>query len=324
MSDFNVMLSSAGRRVALLRIIEESLCALDLTGHCLVTDAQKMAPAFVAATHKSLVPRCDAPNYVDAVLELCLAHNIRCIIPTIDTELPILAEKRDFFLAHGVHVMVSSPKTIAISNDKRLSHRWFVENGFPTFKQAELAELLESAQGWEFPVFVKPYDGSRSVGARKIPNLEALTQCREPKLIVQSLGRGVEVTVDAFVNKHGRCLSVVPRQRLEVRDGEVSKGITLKDESLIAMVRDLCQRLPGAYGTLCVQVFWEPQDGKIAVMEINPRFGGGYPLTDAAGAHFVRYLIEDILDLPSSAHEDWQNKLAMLRYDEAVFVQAQD
>ncbi|MGI5829932.1 MAG: ATP-grasp domain-containing protein [Bradymonadia bacterium] len=323
MKNFNIMLSCAGRRVSLMHIIERSLGELGLGGKVLATDAQTLAPAFQAAKHKALVPLVRDPKFIDVLLDLCDAHEIRCIIPTIDTELPILAENRARFLERGVTVMVSSPECIALSNDKRLSHRWFVENDFPTFKQANIDEALKDPDGWEFPVFVKPYDGARSIGARRIDSLEELSQCRDPKLIVQSLGRGVEVTVDAFVDSRGNCVSVVPRQRLEVRDGEVSKGITLKSEKIMRMIKRLAERLPGAYGTLCTQVFYEPDSEAISVMEINPRFGGGYPLTDAAGAHFVRYLIEDILDLPSTAHKHWQQDLVMLRYDEAVFVEKQ-
>lgn len=324
MSQQNLLLSCAGRRVELLRIWERTFRELGMDSVVLATDAQPFAPAFVLAQRQAIVPRCTHPDFVSRMLKLCELHHIRWVVPTIDTELPILAAAREQFEAIGVNVLVSDRETIDIAADKRNTHAWFVKNGFPTFAQCSPHEALNNPD-WIFPCFVKPADGSRSVGAARMETRQALESRIKAEGhendIVESLGTGVEVTVDAYVSpKTGKCLCVVPRRRLEVRDGEVSKGKTIDAPEIIELVRQVTEALPGARGVICVQMFWDPETHQIQLMEINPRFGGGYPLTDASGAHFSRWLIEEDLDMPVSAHERWARNLVMLRYDQSVFI----
>ena len=320
----NLLLSCSGRRVELLRICERTLFDLGIDGGVVATDAQPFAPAFVLAKHQALVPRAANPDFIPRMLEICRQHHIRWVIPTIDTELPVLAAARDEFEKIGVHVMVSDPETIAISMDKRRTHEWFVANGFPTFRQCSPEEALADPD-WKYPCFVKPADGSRSVGAARMENREALeSRVRagsHDSDVVESLGVGVEVTVDAYVSiKTGKCLCAVPRRRLEVRDGEVSKAKTLDAPEIVELVRHVVEKLPGARGTVCVQMFWDPETHGMQLMEINARFAGGYPLTDAAGARYTRWFVEEDMGIDVTAHENWQRNLVMLRYDQSVFL----
>ena len=321
----NLLLSCAGRRVELLRIWEKTFFALGMDSQVLATDAQPFAPAFALAKRQALVPRAANPDFIPKMLKICQANDIRWVIPTIDTELPFLAASRKAFEDIGVNVMVSSPETIAIAADKRRTHDWFVANGFPTFEQCTVDEALANPD-MKYPCFAKPADGSRSVGAARVNSREDLEIRKKSGLhendVIESLGHGVEVTVDAYVSiKTGKCLCVVPRRRLEVRDGEVSKAKTIDAPEIVNMVRRVAEALPGACGTICVQMFWDRDSHAMELMEINPRFGGGYPLTDAAGAHFARWFIEEDMDLPLTASEDWQRNLVMLRYDQSVFLQ---
>src|SRR3546814_2752125 len=88
-------------------------------------------------------------------------------------------------------------------------------------------------------------------------------------------------------------------------------------------LQDLAERiaaaLPGPRGALCFQAIVD-DNGDASVFEINARFGGGYPLAHRAGAAFGRWLMEERLQLPSSANDDWRNGVTMLRYDAAVFI----
>ncbi len=320
----NLLLSCAGRRVELLRIWEKTFFELGLECEVLATDAQPFAPAFVLAQGHEIVPRAANPEFIPQMLRICKANDIRWVIPTIDTELPFLAASRKEFEAEGIQVMVSDSETIAIAADKRRTHEWFVANGFPTFEQCTMDEALNNPN-WKYPCFAKPADGSRSVGAARVESRKALEIRRNSgehdNDVIESLGQGVEVTVDAYVSiKTGKCLCVVPRRRLEVRDGEVSKAKTIDAPEIIDLVRKVAEALPGARGTICVQMFWHPETHQMQLMEINPRFGGGYPLTDAAGAHFGRWFIEEDLDLPLTASENWTRNLVMLRYDQSVFI----
>ncbi len=320
----NLLLSCAGRRVELLRIWEKTFFDLGLDADVVATDAQPFAPAFALANRQAIVPRAKNPDFIPQMKKICTANDIRWVIPTIDTELPVLASVRHEFEELGINIMVSDPETIAIAADKRNTHAWFEANGFPTFKQCSPRDALANPD-WVYPCFAKPADGSRSVGAARIENRKALeiriNSGEHENDVVESLGIGVEVTVDAYISpKTGKCLCVVPRRRLEVRDGEVSKAKTIDAPEIIELVRNVAEKLPGARGTICVQMFWNPETRDMLLMEINPRFGGGYPLTDAAGARFARWWIEEDLGLELTANENWQRDLVMLRYDQAVFL----
>lgn len=320
----NLLLSCSGRRVELLRIWERTFFELGMDCTVVATDAQPFAPAFALAKKQAIVPRVTKPDFLPRMFQICQDYGIRWVIPTIDTELPILAKARPLFEDAGINVMVSDPETIEIAADKRNTHAWFVKNGFPTFKQCTMQEALDDPD-WQYPCFAKPADGSRSLGASRVESRDALeirkNSGKHEKDVVESLGSGVEVTVDAYVSpKTGKCLCVVPRRRLEVRDGEVSKGKTIESPEIVDLVRKVAETLPGARGTICVQLFWHPETHAIQLMEINPRFGGGYPLTDAAGAHFTRWFIEEDEGIPCTACDNYQRDLVMLRYDQSVFL----
>ncbi|MGH9025746.1 MAG: ATP-grasp domain-containing protein [Acidimicrobiia bacterium] len=319
---FNVLVSSAGRRVALLDIVRRSLRTLGLDGAVLAADASPLSSAFHAADLGVRVPRCEANDFVSELLQTCCSHNVRLVIPTIDPELPVLADARTSFEAEGCTIAISGPETVAIGGDKLATHHWLEARRFPTVRQAKPAEVLEDRGGWELPVFVKPRAGSASLGARVVRDWEELAiASRDPELIVQELAPGDEYTVDVLVDRSGNGVCTVPRRRLEVRAGEVSKGVTVRDAVLEELARAVGEALPDAYGAVTVQIFLDRVERQPRVIEINPRFGGGFPLADRAGARFTQWIIEEVAGLPTGASQAaWDAGVVMLRYDDAVFV----
>jgi carbamoyl-phosphate synthase large subunit len=322
--DLTILLSSAGRRVALLRILKQTLRDFALGGELVAADMAPLSSAYHLADRSVLVPRCTSPEFVPAMLQLCRQHRVRLIVPTIDTELPVYAEHRAEFEREGVFVVISSPEVVALGSDKALTHAWLVSAGLPTVQQKPACEVLRTPEGWRFPCIVKPRRGSSSVGVARVDTLAELAAAtRREDDIVQAIAPGQEYTIDFLADRGGRCVCAVPRKRLEVRGGEVSKAVTVRAPALQGLARELCERLPGAYGALCVQVFLDETTGELNVIELNPRFGGGFPLTWEAGAHFPKWMLEEILGLPSTAEADaWQDGVVMLRFDDAVFVDA--
>ena len=322
---FNVLISSAGRRVALLRIFREALRELGLAGKVLATDVSAVSGAFHEAEGSWQVPRCTSDQFVPQMLELCRRQHIRLVVPTIDTELPAYAAHREAFAAEGTVVAISAPEVIAIGNDKVRTHAWLSEHGFPTVRQQSVEHVLAcGGQDWPLPLIVKPRFGSASIGVQRIESLAKLGLLPpHVEYVVQTVAPGDEYTVDVLVNRQGRGLGAVPRKRLEVRGGEVSKGMTERQESLVTLGRRVAETLPGAYGALNVQVFWDRATGTSSVIEINPRFGGGFPLTWQAGGRYPQWIIEEILGRATTAStEDWSDRLLMLRFDDALFLPA--
>ena len=112
----------------------------------------------------------------------------------------------------------------------------------------------------------------------------------------------------------------VPRERIEVRTGEVSKGVTRKDElyQLICAKFSYC---PGFSGCITLQVFRNRHSNKVLGIEINPRFGGGYPLSYLANANFPKMIINEyLLENEVPFFKDWIENMLMLRYDDEVIV----
>jgi carbamoyl-phosphate synthase large subunit len=315
-----VLLSSAGRRVALLEAFRQSSRALGLEQRIVATDCSAAASAFQVADDRFLVPPCLDEEFVPAMLEICRREGVVLVVPTIDTELPVLATAREDFATIGTTIAVSSPPTVAIGADKRETNAWLLAHGFPTVRQAPVTEVLERPEEWEFPVIVKPARGSASIGVRRVHSPGELSAHVGDDRVVESVAPGVEYTVDVLVDRAGRVRCAVPRRRLEIRGGEVSKAVTIRAPALIDLAVELVGALPGAFGALNVQLFADGEGSDARVIEINPRFGGGFPLSYAAGADFPRWLLEDVLGLHRSDAAAWQDGLVMLRYDDAVFV----
>lgn len=320
--DFNILVSCAGRRVALVRHFQEALRDLALMGSVCAADLNFSSPACHAADRRFTAPLFTAGNFIDEMLELCEREHIHLVVPTIDTELPLYAQAREQFAEIGTTVAISSPQAVQISADKSDTHRWLNEQGVPVPRQATIDNVLASPTDWPTPLIAKPARGSSSIGLRRINNLEELRVIDQPEtMVVETLAPGDEYTIDVYIDRAGKPRCAVPRKRLETRAGEVSKGMTVRNERLQALAMQIAGALPGGFGAINIQIFDEPTTQSRAVIEINPRFGGGYPLTQAAGARFTHWLIEDCLGREISAQPDvWRDGLAMLRYDEAVFV----
>ena len=317
---FPILVSSAGRRGALVGILRRTLVDLGLEGPVIAADASPYAAALHLADVRATVPRQDDARYVDSLLALCATHGVRLVVPTHDGELPLLAAARDRFAAIGTRVSVSAPETVAIGRDKAHTHAWLVAQGLPTVRQATAAVVLAGPSAWEWPLIVKPRLGSAAIGVEVVGHPSRLAQRADEDVVVQELAPGTEHTVDVLVLGDGSCAAAVPRRRIEVRAGEVSKGVTVRHDALEALARTIAETLPGAYGVLNLQVFLA-DDGSLRVIEINARYGGGFPLADAAGAHLVAWSIEDLLGRAPSIGP-WRDAIVMLRYDAAVFIDA--
>ena len=313
----NILITSAGRRGELVQIWKEStLSLLGPDAKVYATDINPFLSAACQLADQSFqVCRCTDPDYSAQILKLCLTHGINLIIPTIDTELQVFADSREIFLEAGVHLVVSNPELVRKCRDKRNTAALFADLSIPSPKILDPLDLV-------FPCFMKPVGGSCSQGVKAIPSADYLApvDMRNPSNLFQELvpSHWIEYTVDLYYSKSGVLLSCVPRQRLEVRSGEISKGITRRDNVLQAL-RKRVGTISGARGVLTLQIFVDQSREKMLGIEINPRFGGGYPISHAAGANYPCMLIKEyLLGESMSYHDKWCPDLVMLRYDNMI------
>ncbi len=316
-----LLISSAGRRVELIECFRSSARELGLDLRVLAVDVNLgMSAACQAADAAFPVPRCTTPGFVPELVALCAREHVQLVVPTIDTELKMLADHQTDFRRIGTRVVVSSADTVRLARDKAATARFLSAYGIPSPRTALLAEVLDQPGSWSWPLMLKPIAGSSSVGIRQAQNLDDARRAaaERPDFLAQELLRGGEYTVNLFFDHSGALRAAVPHHRYEVRAGEVSKGITERHPGLTKLAWQLGSALKGAQGPLCFQAIVS-EDGPAHVFEINARFGGGYPLAHQAGAPFTRWLLEEAAGLPSSACDNWQAGVVMLRYDAALF-----
>lgn len=314
----NVLILSAGRRVELVEAFRAELNKLIPGAKVFAADlSPQLAPACHVADDAFAVPRVTNAEYCDRIIDICQANAIGLVIPTIDTELIVLSERIDDFAARGIHLVISSAELVRNCRDKRKTAAFLEEVGIHSPKIYDISNIT-------FPCFAKPYDGSCSVGAAVVPTRESLTRdmVENPRMMFAELiGKDhPEYTVDAYYNKSGQLCCLVPRERIEVRGGEVSKGATRR-HALYAFLLPRLKTIAGARGCVTFQFFAKPDEDRYLAIEINPRFGGGYPLSYAAGANYPGWLIREyLLNEEIGFFDNWERDLLMLRYDAKVLV----
>lgn len=317
----NVLLTSIGRRVALARAFRRELTAYAPGGRLLGADVSRLSAGFHDADQGFLVPHCKDPRFIPRLLEIVRREKVRVLIPLIDPELDLLARYREEFLAEGCHAIVSDFAPVVITRDKARSAEHFRQLGFDAPRVLPAAELAHPSD-LRYPLFLKPADGSSSIGAVRIDGpgelKYAMAHTRSP--VVQSYEEGEEFTIDVFCDLGGAVRCVVPRKRLETRAGEVSKGVTVKDRAMMDAAARLVTALGGCRGCITLQCFRTP-DERFVFFEANLRFGGGYPLTYAAGANFPGWILRMVAGEEIAPFDGWEDRLLMLRFDDAVFVQ---
>ncbi|QDO94301.1 carbamoyl phosphate synthase large subunit [Formosa sediminum] len=315
----NILITCAGRRVSLVKAFQKELKTLFPEGKVLTTD---FSPNLSSACHASdgffHLPLISDKNYLTALIDLCVANNIKLIIPTIDTELKVLSENKGLFLNKGITPIISSDRLINICRDKRKTQTFFTDHNINVAKEY-------SKTNYKLPLYIKPLNGSRSVDNFKILKESDLTDYhfKNDNLIFFEYidhNEYEEFTCDLYYSKHNDLKCIVPRKRITVRDGEVNKGITVKN-SLLEYISKNLTYIEGAVGCLTAQFFKHKENDTVYGIEINARFGGGYPLSYLAGANYPKWIIQEyLLDKTIDSFVDWEDQLLMLRYDSEILV----
>lgn len=313
----NILITSAGRRVALLDFFKQEIKKYSSEAKVFACDMNpQLSSACFHADEFFAVPRLSADNYIEKLLNKCLENDIRLVIPTIDTELPILTENRTTFFEKGINVIVSDSNVIEIGSNKCVTNDFFIMHGINCAK-------IYNKENLEYPFFVKPVNGSSSKDIFLIKNDDDFF----PRILKDSSllcfeyldhNEFSEYTVDCYYNRNGNLRCAVPRLRIETRGGEVSKGITSKN-SLVEFVFERLGFIEGARGVLTWQFFVGKNNLDVFGIELNPRFGGGFPLSYKSGANYPDWLIKEyFLSEEIPVFSGWQDNMVMLRYDEEV------
>ena len=304
----NILFTCAGRRTYLLKYFKENMSEEDKV---VATDMQLSAPALQAADVKLQVPAVYDPKYIDITLDICKEQKIDALISLNDLELPILAENKAKFEALGVKVIVSDPEVIDIAFDKYKTAQWVESIGLNAPKTyVTLASAKEALAKGEiaFPLFMKPRWGSGSIGLETIDDMEELdiyyhllmkkikksilatASVGDEYIMIQEKLTGKEFGLDVMNDLKGNNVGVSVKQKLAMRAGETDKAITVDIPEVYEMGKKIGQELHHI-GNLDVDIM-QRANGDYCVLELNPRFGGGYPFSYEADVNMPKAILE--------------------------------
>lgn len=303
----NLLFTCAGRRTYLLKYFHDQL-----NGEGLIFggDMQLSAPALSVADVKIQLPSVYHENYIETLLDICQKNDIKCIISLNDLELPILAESKHLFADKGIQVLVSSQDVIEICFDKFNTAKFITHLGLntpATYININEAKGALSTGKLSFPIILKPRWGSGSIGIEIVNSLEELDRAHSMLLkkikasilakasadnnyiLFQQFLKGQEYGLDVMNDLNGAFRAVSVKRKLAMRAGETDKACTVDNPDIREIGSILGSKLHHI-GNLDVDVF--ETDGKYYVLELNPRFGGGFPFSYEAGVNFPKAIIE--------------------------------
>ncbi len=304
----NLLFTCAGRRTYLLKYFKENLSPIDKV---IATDMQLSAPALQVADVKLQVSAVYAEDYVEKTLNICKEHKIDALISLNDLELPILAENKAKFEELGVKVIVSSPEVIDICFDKYKTAQWVESLGLKSPKTyVRLADAKIALADGEiaFPLFMKPRWGSGSIGLETINDMEELdiyynllmkkikktilatASVGDEYIMIQEKLTGSEFGLDVMNDLNGNNVAVSVKQKLAMRAGETDKAITVDISEVREIGRKVGENLRHI-GNLDMDIM-QRANGDYCVLELNPRFGGGFPFSYEAGVNLPKAIIE--------------------------------
>lgn len=304
----NILFTCAGRRTYLLKYFKEQLAG---EGLIVATDMQLSAPALQVADVKLQVPRVYADDYVDITLDICKKYDIKLLFCLNDLELPILAENKHRFEEVGTTVVVSDKNVIDIAFDKYATAQWIESLGLSspkTYVTLDAAKEALASKEISFPLFLKPRWGSGSIGLETVEDIEELeivygllmkkvkktilatASVGDEYILIQEKLPGKEFGLDVMNDLQGNHVAVSVKQKLAMRSGETDKAVTMDLPVVKEMGKKIGENLHHI-GNLDVDIM-QRENGDYCVLELNPRFGGGFPFSYEAGVNLPKALIE--------------------------------
>jgi carbamoyl-phosphate synthase large subunit len=323
MEKLKVLFTSSGRRVELIELFKQE------NWYTVAADCDATAPTLFKADKRFEVPRVvrEPDRYIEKIKDIIETEKIDIVIPLIDPELSLLAQEKEKRLKSSTMILISNKEMVDIAFDKYKTYQFFKKIGLPTPRTYLLEDALQLGKDETqqlFPALLKPRCGSAGIGLYDCEDMDYVIFLNEKgkleNYILQEKVQGVEITTDIFGNGSGKMIAAVQRKRLKIRGGEVERGVTVKYNLLFGYAQQFTEQFC-PMGPVNIQCFYDKEQEKVSYIEINPRFGGGYPLAYHAGVN-APVIIKHLLTgshIPETANY-YREGLLMSRYDSAVYV----
>ena len=327
MSDLSVLILSAGTRNKIVQFYRQ---ILDGRGKVIACDCSAYAPALYDADEAVIMPRITEPDYMDRVLEAVSLYHAAGCFSLIDPELMLLADNAGTFRELGCIPMISPPDLVYDSFHKARMCGRFARAGLSTpFFTTGLDSFEEALSDGRisFPVFVKPEDGSASLGIMRADDKEELYAIarrygKDPSsvIMIQEFMSGREYGADVYVDMlSGKCVSVFLKEKLRMRAGETDKSVSVHNDKVFDLISRFVES-QGFRGQLDIDLF--EKDGEFFFSEINPRYGGGYPHAFYAGADMPSMYIRNLEGKVNPVRiGDYRDGVIMMKYNETRIIE---
>lgn len=288
----NVLITNVGRRGYLVDFLRNTP---DFNGKIYVSDCCKSASGLFSDNDGAFYlpkPLNDENLYIQELVKLCHKLDVSIVFPVIDPEIDILSRYVDELKRENINVVVSDSRVLGIAYNKLMMNKFLEDNGFnvpKTYTDLESFNKAFKSSEISFPVILKPIYGSGSAETYKIKSIEQLKGLFHEGLMIQQLIVGHEYGCDVLNNLEKEPVRCVVKRKLSMRAGETDKAITVKDKRIQNEAIRLGRCL-GHIGNLDSDVL---DDGdKLYFIDLNPRFGGGYPITHSSGVNYLDLIIK--------------------------------
>lgn len=315
----NILILSAGTRNKIVQYFRKELEGM---GQVIATDMSELAPAIYEADKYYIVPRMNAPEYLDVILDICKKESIDGVLSLIDPELSLLAENEQRFAELGIKVIGSSYELCEMALDKFQMYEWLINHEYKCAKsyidKEQFCKDLEVGL-ISFPVFVKPARGSASMSISKVYDMETVDVLfeHEDGLMIQEYLNGQEIGADVYIDMiSGEVVSIFTKKKLKMRAGETDKAVSFKDEKLFALIDSFVKKA-GYRGQIDIDVF--DIDGEYYISEVNPRFGGGYPHAFESGCNHMELIMNNLMGNRNQKNVgNYENDIFMMKFNEVM------
>lgn len=316
----NILILSSGTRNKIVQYFKRELMK---KGKVICTDANNLAPSIYEADKYYIVPKINAPGYLEVILSICEKEHINGVLSLIDPELSLLAKNKDKFEKIGTKVIGSSYELCEMSLNKYEMYQWLKKHGYKCAKSYLDKEefYADVARGRiNYPVFVKPAKGSASIAISKVYNKETLELlfANSEGLMIQEFLNGQEIGADVYIDLISKeIISIFTKKKILMRAGETDKAESIKDDKLFTLIKSFVSEA-GYMGQIDIDIF--NVNGEYYISEVNPRFGGGYPHAYESGANHMQMIINNLNGIRNESviGDNYQEGIYMMKYNEIL------
>jgi carbamoyl-phosphate synthase large subunit len=310
MENLNILLLGAGNRLSLCEWLIEAGKKYNKKVNLYSVEVKNPVPI---SQHATILKgeKWDSPNFEKSIIDIVKTYNIHMLLPLMDAGCTALSKyKENIEKETNTWAVVSSYNICNTMEDKGLSEKWFIKNKVNIPYDIKFPKIFKSIKGY----------GSRDQFIVKDQiELSLISEYKDlSNYIDQPFIEGPEYTIDAYVSKTGKLIGAVSRLRLEVINGEVSRGLTKREPELLKEVERVLN-LPGFLGPITLQFIKCNSDSKFYMIECNPRLGGGSIQSFKAGANYCECLVAEYLNLELPDCSKWEENLLMMRCNREIW-----